>query len=116
MPLTPRFEWSETEGGLAIRVHVPGAVKLRPDVFATSAMVKVNSTGSTPYLLVLDLFGEVDDTQSAATLDADGVTFKLVKVRGRIGTDGDAGGTGGARGHCCGRAAPAGARWRTSAS
>lgn len=75
--LTPRYDWHETATGLEVRVHLPGASRARTDVFATSALIKVNSPG---YLLLLDLHKDVDEGQSTATLDGEGVTFKLVKV------------------------------------
>jgi hypothetical protein len=40
-----------------------------------------------PYLLIVDLFGEVDEAHSAALVRPDGVTFRLVKVRDRLGSE-----------------------------
>jgi dyslexia susceptibility 1 candidate gene 1 protein len=77
MPISPTYEWEETDVALEVRVVLPGATKARADVSATDCMIKVNSA---PYLLLLDLAGEVDDAQSSATLTADGVRFKLPKV------------------------------------
>ena len=77
MPITPKFEWDETEGSLEVRVQLQGAANGKANVFATDCLLKINSP---PYLLVLDLFGVVDDAKSSATLTSDGVTFKLVKV------------------------------------
>lgn len=77
MPLTPLYEWDETDVGLEVRVKLPGATRSKSDVYATDCMVKVNCS---PYLLVLDLHQEVDDTRSAATFTGDGVRFKLFKV------------------------------------
>ncbi|KAG1671888.1 hypothetical protein FOA52_003455 [Chlamydomonas sp. UWO 241] len=78
MPISPEWNWSETEGGLEVVVQlVKGASKSKADVFATDAMLKVNSP---PYLLILDLCGLVDDDQSVVTIQPDGVTFRLVKA------------------------------------
>lgn len=77
MPISPTYEWEQTEVGLEVRVALPSASRNQRDVFATECLLKVNAT---PYLLVLDLWGEVDDARSAATLTHNGVNFKLYKV------------------------------------
>ncbi len=78
MPITPQYEWDESEQVVEVRVSLPGASKSKSDVFATDCMVKVNLA---PYLLVLDLSGEVDPTRTIATFTTpSGVTFRLFKV------------------------------------
>eukprot|EP00798_Chlamydomonas_sp_ICE-L_P002202 gene2202-33760_t len=77
MPITPAFEWSETETTLEVRVQIQGAAQAKASVFATDCMVKINCS---PYLLVIDLKSEVDDSRSSATLSAQGVVFKMVKT------------------------------------
>lgn len=83
MPISPKHEWQETATTLEVRVDIKGLSRSKAEVFATDALLKVNYP---PYLLLLDLAHDVDDTQSAATLSADGVTFKLVKVRSNRAT------------------------------
>lgn len=77
MPISPLYEWAETELTLEVRVQLQGASRSKADVFATDCMLKVNSP---PYLLILDLFGEVDDSHSVVTLMPDCVLFQLRKV------------------------------------
>jgi hypothetical protein len=83
MPISPSYTWDETELALEVVVSLPGASRAKSDVFATECMLKVNSS---PYLLLIDLYDEVDDSRSAATLTGDGVVFKLFKV-GLINTN-----------------------------
>jgi hypothetical protein len=77
MPISPSYTWFETDSALEVSVNLPGASRSKSDVFATDCMLKVNSP---PFLLLLDLLAEVDDSKSAATLTADGVRFRLHKV------------------------------------
>jgi HSP20 family molecular chaperone IbpA len=77
MPLTPKYSWSETADAVAVHVHVPGASKSTPDILVADCVLKVNAP---PYLLVLDLHGEVDQDQSTAKMDAHGITFQLRKA------------------------------------
>eukprot|EP00959_Pyramimonas_sp_CCMP1952_P102788 2149660-Pyramimonas_sp.AAC.1 len=69
MPLTPKYTWEESEGGIEVEVSIPAVKKTDLDV------------NYPPYLLHVDLHGEVDDSNSAALVRPDGVTFRLVKVR-----------------------------------
>jgi dyslexia susceptibility 1 candidate gene 1 protein len=78
MPIQPHYVWQETETTLEVRVDIKGVTGAKAEVFATDALLKVNCP---PYLLVLDLQHEVDDTHSSATLSTEGVHFKLVKAR-----------------------------------
>ncbi len=77
MPLTPKYTWSETELTIDVDVSIPGVSRCSPDILLADCVLKVNAP---PYLLVLDLHGDVDDTQSAAKVDAQGIRFHLRKV------------------------------------
>ena len=77
MPLTPKYSWSETAETVEVHVQVPGAAKCAPDILVADCVLKVNAP---PYLLVLDLNGEVDEAQSTARVDAQGIAFQLRKV------------------------------------
>jgi hypothetical protein len=61
MPISPNFEWSEDEDGVEILVQIGGASKSKADIFATDSMVKVNSN---PYLLLIDLYGTVEESKT----------------------------------------------------
>jgi hypothetical protein len=78
MPLAPKYAWSETAETVELHVHVPGAAKCAPDILVADCVLKVNAP---PYLLVLDLNGEVDEARSTAKVDAQGIAFQLRKVR-----------------------------------
>lgn len=77
MPISPKFTWEETDEALVVRVLIHGFSRTKGDVFATDALLKVNSP---PFLFQLDLYKEVDDTHSSATIDVEGVVFRLKKV------------------------------------
>lgn len=77
MPLSPSYDWKETEIGVEVVVQLTGITKDKTHVFCTDRMLKINSP---PYLLILDLLDEVDDSKSTATITPTAVTFKLVKV------------------------------------
>jgi hypothetical protein len=78
MPITPTFRWEESDDTVDVVVTLPGASRSRSDVFATDCLLKVNLA---PYLLLLDLAGEVDGTRTVATFTAqEGVHFKLHKA------------------------------------
>ncbi|KAK9842217.1 hypothetical protein WJX81_001029 [Elliptochloris bilobata] len=76
MPVTPKYTWEQTLETLTVHIEIPGITRCRPDVFATSALLKVNAL---PYLFHLDLLHDVDDTQTAAAVTDQGVTFMLRK-------------------------------------
>lgn len=90
MPIAPLYEWDETNLTVEVRVKLPGVSRAKSDVSATDCMIKVNSV---PYLLLIDLHGDVDDARSSATLTAEGVRFNLYKVSpgpwGRLDAAGD---------------------------
>lgn len=77
MPIAPKYVWEETEDGLEVQVALSGVSKSSADVSATDVMLKVNVP---PYLLIIDILHEVDEAKSVATLNGEGVSFKLVKV------------------------------------
>jgi len=77
MPVAPQYTWEQTLEGLTIRVQLPGITRCRPDVFATSALLKINAL---PYLLHLDLRHDVDDARTVAAVTDQGVTVSLHKV------------------------------------
>ncbi|GIM07741.1 hypothetical protein Vretimale_11827, partial [Volvox reticuliferus] len=81
MPLTPQYTWSETEASLEVTVDVPGVSRAKADVFATDAFLKVNYP---PYLFALDLYKEVDNSRSSATIIPGKVVFKLFKRESRL--------------------------------
>ncbi|KAL6756094.1 hypothetical protein V8C86DRAFT_123284 [Haematococcus lacustris] len=90
MPIAPLYEWDETDLTVEVRVKLPGVSRAKSDVSATDCMIKVNSV---PYLLLIDLHGDVDDARSSATLTTEGVRFNLYKVSpglwGRLDAVGD---------------------------
>ena len=77
MPVTPKHTWTQTKETLTVCIEIPGITRCRPDVFATSALLKVNAL---PYLLYLDLAHDVDDSQTVAAVTDRGITFTLRKV------------------------------------
>ena len=77
MPIQPIYDWSESGNNVEVRVQVQGAAKSKADVFATDCLLKVNCP---PYLLMLDLFGIVEDSKTVVTLSNEGVTFRMTKV------------------------------------
>jgi len=79
MPVTPRFTWQQTLESMTVCVQVPGVTRCKPDVFATSALLKVNAL---PYLFHLDLMHDVEDAKTVAAVTDQGVTFTLIKVGG----------------------------------
>eukprot|EP00239_Pterosperma_sp_CCMP1384_P002616 CAMPEP_0197861910 /NCGR_PEP_ID=MMETSP1438-20131217/38257_1 /TAXON_ID=1461541 /ORGANISM="Pterosperma sp., Strain CCMP1384" /LENGTH=256 /DNA_ID=CAMNT_0043479261 /DNA_START=357 /DNA_END=1124 /DNA_ORIENTATION=+ len=83
MPITPGFTWEETENGLEVRVELKGFKRSDLDANCTACLLKVNCP---PYLLSIDLHGEINPTKSSAVVDASGVTFNCVKeVPGKWG-------------------------------
>lgn len=77
MPVTPKLTWTQTKETLTVSVEIPGITRCKPDVFATSALLKVNAL---PYLLHLDLAHDVDDAETVAAITECGITFTLRKV------------------------------------
>ena len=79
MPVRPEFTWQQTLESVTVRVQVPGVTRCKPDVFATSALLKVNAL---PCLFHLDLMHDVEDAKTVAAVTDQGVTFTLIKVGG----------------------------------
>lgn len=77
MPITPIYDWSETKDALTVQVQIQGAARSKTDVFAADCLLKINSP---PYLLIVDLFGFVDEKRTVATITPEGVTFRLSKT------------------------------------
>ena len=82
MPISPVYDWSESDDSVEVRVQLQGAASKATDVFATDCLLKINSA---PYLLILDLFGFVEEKRTVATITKEGVTFRLTKVGGCMG-------------------------------
>lgn len=78
MPVTPEYEWSQTDEEVVIEVDIKGITRQKMDVFATDAMVKVVAH---PYVLIVDLLEDVDADVSTAYTQPGHVTFRLKKVR-----------------------------------
>ena len=77
MPLAPRYSWSETDDSVVIQL-TGVSIKDQGQLLCGDAVVKVNAP---PYLLVLDLFKEVDEDASRATVQGSSLTLSLKKVR-----------------------------------
>ena len=58
-------------------VQVPGVTRCKLNVFAISALLKVNAL---PSLFHLDLMHDVEDAKTVAAVTDQGVTFMLIKV------------------------------------
>ena len=58
-------------------VQVTGVTRCKPDVFATSALLKVNAL---PYLFHPYLMHVAEDAKTVAAITDQGVTFTLTKV------------------------------------
>ncbi len=65
MPIAPLFTWSETATTVEVKVDVAGASRSKADVFATDCLLKINCP---PYLLILDLFGIIDESKTVVSL------------------------------------------------
>jgi CS domain len=77
MPVTPKYEWNQTERLVEIKVLVPSITRQKPDVFGTSALVKVVAH---PYFLQLDLAHDVNFAKGVATVKSGFVRFTLPKA------------------------------------
>lgn len=78
MPVTPKYTWSQSDDFVEIVVDVPSLTRHKPDVFGTSALVKVVAH---PYFLQLDLAHDVLFKKGVATIKSDQIRFRLPKVR-----------------------------------
>ncbi len=77
MPIAPAYSWQETDEGISITLDGP-FIKDQDSLFCGDRVVKLNAP---PYLLTLDLHGEVEDDIAAATVSGRTVTINLKKVR-----------------------------------
>ncbi|GBF95312.1 hypothetical protein Rsub_08343 [Raphidocelis subcapitata] len=76
MPLAPRYTWSESDDAVVVRVQGV-AIKDQTQLVCGDAVVKVSAA---PYLLLLDLRGEVDPAASRATVQGAALTLTLRKA------------------------------------
>lgn len=83
MPVTPEYVWSQTDEEVVIEVDIKGITRMKMDVFATDAMVKVVAH---PYVLIVDLLEDVDADSSTAYTRPGHVTFRLRKVCASLAT------------------------------
>lgn len=81
MPIAPKYEWEETDSTIEVRVFFHAGSKA--DVFATDCLLKVNAP---PYLLIADLYGHVDESQTVASIATGCITFRLTKAAKCRGT------------------------------
>ncbi|CAG9465534.1 unnamed protein product [Pedinophyceae sp. YPF-701] len=77
MPVSAQHTWEEEDGSLVVHVRVAGVPRSKIDVFASDCYIKVNAP---PYFFQVDLRGEIDEEQSAATIEPSGIVFRAVKV------------------------------------
>lgn len=77
MPLAPRYSWSETELDVSIQLHSL-SLKDQGQLLCGDSFVKISAA---PYFLLLDLFSEVDECSSHATIQGSTLILKLRKVR-----------------------------------
>lgn len=78
MPVTPKYTWRETDDEVVVDVALRGALVRKPDITLATAFLKLSSP---PYLLAIDLYGEVDSERARAELNADGLQLHLPKVQ-----------------------------------
>ena len=78
MPLTPQYTWSQDDATLTLKVSLSSAagVTRNTRVECTDAAVKITCP---PYFLQLDLFGDVDERKSRATIEPGVVLVKVPK-------------------------------------
>ncbi len=77
MPVTPEFSWSETDGVVRMEVKLTSASSFGDhDVVTTDVFVKVNCA---PYLLQLDLHGDVLPEKTEVTISKPSIKFKFFK-------------------------------------
>lgn len=79
MPVAPKHAWSQSDTHVEIDVFIPSTSAAKPDVFGTSALVKVVAH---PYFCLIDLAHDVDFHKGVAVLKSGVVHFSLPKVCG----------------------------------
>lgn len=77
MPAVPQLVWTETETDLNLIVCLNQTSVKGVDIEVTDAFVKVNAA---PYLLALDLFGDVNSAKASVGLVDGKLNFVLPKV------------------------------------
>ena len=77
MPISPAYEWSETDLTVTIKAECRGATSSATNVFSSPHYVSANAA---PYFLELDLFSAIDSTRSVANVGRGVVTLKLFKA------------------------------------
>ncbi|QDZ20636.1 CS domain-containing protein [Chloropicon primus] len=75
-PLSPKWTWRQTEATVTADVDVKGVSKKACDIFLSDRFLKVNAP---PYLLGLDLWGEIDEERSTATVSQGLITVHMYK-------------------------------------
>ena len=76
-PLSPEWSWRQTETTLTIDIKAKGVVKRKCDIFLSDQFLKVNAS---PYLLALDLTGEIEEERSTATISQGRITIQMFKA------------------------------------
>eukprot|EP00282_Hemiselmis_andersenii_P000475 CAMPEP_0114110278 /NCGR_PEP_ID=MMETSP0043_2-20121206/1227_1 /TAXON_ID=464988 /ORGANISM="Hemiselmis andersenii, Strain CCMP644" /LENGTH=535 /DNA_ID=CAMNT_0001202217 /DNA_START=1575 /DNA_END=3179 /DNA_ORIENTATION=+ len=78
MPLTPAYSWEQDEVSATISISLPSsaAASKNTRVECTEAAVKLTCP---PYFLQLDLYGNVDDARSKATIESRSVQVVVFK-------------------------------------
>lgn len=75
--MVPQLDWTETETDVNLIVCLNKASMKGVDIEVTDAFVKVNVA---PYLLALDLFGNIDSAKASVELVDGKLNFVLPKV------------------------------------
>ena len=78
MPLSARYEWEESESELRLSVPLKGTKPAAVDIYATQALLKINFA---PYLVVLDLFKEIEDTTCQAKVANGVLSVRMQKLQ-----------------------------------
>lgn len=90
MPISPKFTWKENQSHVTLRVSIKGLHQSNIHLFCSSALLKLNSP---PYLLLIDLFDNVDEARSSAVRSQDEFVVTLAKKQvglwGRLTAEGE---------------------------
>ncbi len=80
MPITPAYQWSESESEVQLKVSIKQgtSAKLQSALNVCDLCVKINLP---PYLLVLDLAHAIEYTRVSATVSEEAIDLLLPKVR-----------------------------------
>jgi hypothetical protein len=77
MPVSPKYTWSQSDTHVCIDVALSGITRQKPEVFGTSALVKVVAD---PYFLLVDLAHDVKFDKGVAIVKPGKIHFSLPKV------------------------------------